>query len=590
LKCRKKRLLKVEKALAKNCFESLELRVAAVPPLMKEAFTKASAKLKRPENCARTMKCLKIQGKKCSRAVQFSTRETETKILGKVDEPSENGDTPKSGVEVATEVSFKRPAIRGKLERLLKGRRRSRAAPFHTIEPKREENEESSEKSSDEKLDEPKKSPSQHEEVQIHSERVINRRFSRPVEGDSKATISLQHCSFTQASKHVEAVSDANKAEVAERNVRIHFRMTMNPEEKEAVKGVVPIRWQRRKVTQNVRVMKPFSRSESKNSKNEEDSSSEDDDDKDSEEESNDDKQRDENFFRGNNGWKKAKEENIGVIRSVRDNLRMVKSKQKEQQHKAPENFVKLKARKASLPVRKAQEKRGEKQPQKSNNGIKKKRVRENEMKAQRNNSRGTTPKKDDHCIIKQQSESPDSENKENNNSISCWETPKELLDGYQKWWEKLSEDELSEWDRRLIELWWEDVRRRLNIPVPEAILRPIFCFNCCFCREFELPESEWPTFLRMIAPQQFDITIDDWCIEKLIRLQKMIMERVERIQKEEGSCYASSAHIHPLFVRIRNSLKRVNWRQLKQQQNHQPLRKKWRRKWVPRWRNATER
>ena len=442
----------------------------------------------------------------------------------------------------------------------------------------------------------------------IQTEKTINIRFQAGHQKHSKAHISLQHCSFSHVAQRFSApvVPDIKLAakqneqleEKPERNVRIHFRMTMPQNEEEHVKGVVKVRKQHKQIFRAVKATK--CKLKEKEPKNEEAS-----------EVSSNAKQKGDGFE--GKKWTDAKVENLGFIRSVRDNLKRAQ-KGPKQKNPGKNGLEKAELRTISHVAtfdrrRKTRNHEGRSLepsdmhlPKSSAVAASIKCTANRKTKNRNKNANMQSKRQQNEAEVKQFcSQLAESVGKSNfaetndmiNNKFN-WNGFLESANGRDP--TIFEEEELSDWEKRLIEFWWREIRRRLNIPIPEALIRPVFCSKCCFCNEFGAPpvQKDWPLFMQQATPNQNEPFIDDWSIEVLIRLQKLIMEKVHRREIRELECHNNcfASFVSPLFVLHRNMLRRVNSRQIrqqKQQQKSQLNRKKRKPKWKPRWRQNPE-
>lgn len=151
-----------------------------------------------------------------------------------------------------------------------------------------------------------------------------------------------------------------------------------------------------------------------------------------------------------------------------------------------------------------------------------------------------------------------------------------------------VNEDEQAELDRlftektdlRLI----EEFRRRLNIPTPLAIIRPIFCYRCQCCEQMEkrrnLPnvyfvDHQMPIFL--------DENVESNEFEVVLR-QRGLLKKVEILSSDDKS--DSPARGETQYFGIK--LKRVKIGEKRPPQRGRPIPgNKRRRLWVPRWRRT---
>ncbi|KAI1721364.1 troponin T [Ditylenchus destructor] len=140
-----------------------------------------------------------------------------------------------------------------------------------------------------------------------------------------------------------------------------------------------------------------------------------------------------------------------------------------------------------------------------------------------------------------------------------------------------VTECEMTAADLILIE-WF---RRYLNIPVPLAIIRPIFCYKCCFCNHAPAPDRAFASFLRSRTPTQMGKE-DEMNFTEFLRI-KELLRRVYRSSPEtqrQKSHSGPNRHSEPFGV----NLKRVQ-QSRKRRPLPMPGAKRKRKPFIPKWR-----
>ncbi|KAI1729203.1 troponin T [Ditylenchus destructor] len=140
-----------------------------------------------------------------------------------------------------------------------------------------------------------------------------------------------------------------------------------------------------------------------------------------------------------------------------------------------------------------------------------------------------------------------------------------------------VTECEMTAADLILIE-WF---RRYLNIPVPLAVIRPIFCYKCCFCNHEPAPDRAFASFLRARTPTQMDKE-DEMNFTEFLRI-KELLKRVYRSTPEtqrQKPHSGANRHSEPFGV----NLKRVQ-QSRKRRPLPMPGAKRKRKPFIPKWR-----
>ncbi|KAH7724519.1 CBN-TNT-2 protein [Aphelenchoides avenae] len=105
-----------------------------------------------------------------------------------------------------------------------------------------------------------------------------------------------------------------------------------------------------------------------------------------------------------------------------------------------------------------------------------------------------------------------------------------------------------------------DEYRRRLNIPVPMYLIRPIWCYKCYF-RQWDSPKMSWPEFLKMRTPERALPEDDSRSEFPHKRLNKVRHGRLAR----SGSSLRPASRGNPFGIALRKP----------------------KRPWVPKWRRV---